>query len=389
MAILVSFRTLSCNEREALVRFSVRDTGVGIPEEVQQRLFESFTQADASTTRRFGGTGLGLAISKQLVELMGGEISVTSVPEVGSEFTIEIDLATTDSLPAQTNPSTVALTDKRVLIVDDNQIGLKIASGMTDDFGMHTQTTDDPEAVLPLLASSYEENLPVDLVVLDYNMPGTDGLSVATSIRADSRFEDCKIVLLTSSDIEKPSGIDGYGLKPYFRDGLAKLLCQALDLDSRSSTPSGGSLDVPELVGAGLKVLVAEDNPVNQRVATKMLEKLGATADVAANGVEAVEMWQQFEYDMIFMDCQMPELDGYGATGQIRAEEEQNGLSTTPIIAMTANALAGDRENCLAAGMDDYASKPIKLDQLAKIITLWTRPGATVQQSPSHMHPDS
>ncbi|MEM7097396.1 MAG: response regulator [Pseudomonadota bacterium] len=373
--VVVRVRVSAIDDQSARVQIAIVDTGVGISQEAQSRLFESFTQADASTTRRFGGTGLGLAISKQLVELMGGEISVTSAPEEGSQFAIEMALGTADVALVESTEGFHALNNKRVLIVDDNQVGLKIASSMTRDFGMNTQTTDDPEAVLPLLAAAHELEQPTELLVLDYNMPGMDGLSVATAVRADARFDACKIVLLTSSDIEKPSGIDGYGLKPYFRNGLAKLLCQALEVDDVSNVPVEPSSASPSLVGEGLKILVAEDNPVNQKVATRMLEKLGATADVAANGVEAVDMWHQFEYDLIFMDCQMPEMDGYGATSQIRAFEKESGRRPTPIIAMTANALAGDRENCLAAGMDDYASKPIKLDQLGQLITIWTQPG--------------
>ncbi len=371
--VVVSFEQVQIEGDQVHMRIGVKDTGVGIDATVQDKLFSSFTQADASTTRKFGGTGLGLAISKQLAELMGGSIGVDSEVGIGSEFWIEMKLPLCTEVVEQEVDDQGKLQGLRMLAVDDNDVGLKIVEQMARSFGMDVTTTQDPLDVMHLLRVGSEEGSPYDVVALDYNMPVVDGLTVAQNIRDDEQLSGTKIVLLTSSDLRSPGGLDGYGMKPVMRGGLARLLMKALFDDDTMRTLQ--TEPAHEQAPQNLRVLLAEDNPVNQRVAVRMLEKLGCRVDVAANGREAVDMWEQFDYAMIFMDCQMPELDGLSATKEIRARQTSVERSHIPIIAMTANAMPQDEVDCLAAGMDDYASKPIKINNLAKMVSKWQSAG--------------
>ncbi len=367
--VLVSVQAGSPADGQVAVRISVQDTGPGVAAEDQQRLFESFTQADTSITRKFGGTGLGLAISKQLVALMGGRIGINSSPGQGAEFWIEVSLPRCELEPGRGTPDFSRLQGYRMLAVDDNETGLQIVRRMAESFGMETVVTHLPEDVPALLEDAHRSGRAFDIVVLDYHMPGVDGLTLAADMRADARNNHSRIVLLTSSDLQAPAAVDGYALKPVMRFGFARLLLRAL-FDEQDSEAVPAAI-VPRHPQANIRVLLAEDNPVNQRVAVKMLEKIGCRVDVAANGREALEMWQQFPYSLIFMDCQMPELDGLSATARIREMERDSGGGHVPIIAMTANAMARDREECLAAGMDDYASKPIKIGLLNELVDRW------------------
>ena len=362
----------------AQLKISVIDTGVGISESAQANLFESFTQADTSTTRRFGGTGLGLAISKRLVELMDGEIGFVSdgaaasasasTSGSGSSFWFTLNLPTYSEDPQARIPE--ALRGLRVLVVDNNELGRNIFAHAFARAGIDAEiVADGPQALEAIAARKFE------LVLLDYQLPGIDGLELAGQLRGFDA--DLGVVMLTCTDLrgsETIAELDGYAVKPVMQETLYKLLASALDHPSAPLKRDNlQPLDPPEGGNHRHRVLLAEDNVVNQKVAVRMLEKLGATVDVAANGQEAVEMWERFPYAIVFMDCQMPELDGLEATRQIRQLEIVDDRHT-PIVAMTANAQLKDEEDCLSAGMDDYLAKPVKTLQLHDMLQRWCPP---------------
>ena len=370
--VMVKVDELKKSGSTQVMRISVHDSGPGISTDAQARLFDAFTQADTSTTRKYGGTGLGLAICKQLVELMGGEIGLSSKPGEGAEFFFTLPLLISE-MKFDDQTIDERLKDKRMLVIDDNAIGLRVGCEMGRSFGMHVAGCIDPLKVIDMLDLAIEQDEPYDLLALDFHMPELDGLTLATNIRGEIRYNNLKIVMLTSSDIKRPPGLDGYTLKPLMREGLKQLLLAALfDEPAHNSTSAEEGHSI-ESIASGLRILVAEDNLINQRVATRMLEKLGCSVDVAANGREAVAMWQQFDYAMVFMDCQMPELDGFAATREIRDQERKLDQTPTPIVALTANAMAQDQQNCLDAGMDDYASKPVKMDLLQSMVVKWSQ----------------
>jgi PAS domain S-box-containing protein len=360
------------------VRFSVRDTGPGIPEEVRPKLFESFTQGDASTTRRFGGTGLGLAICRKLTEMMGGTIGVDSKPGEGSTFWCELPLKTGNAPEPDLRQAGEdrPLRGNRLLVVDDNPVGREILRAMLSGLGALVQTAGNA-AEARIMAIQWQP----DLLVVDYHMPDVDGLTLVASLRRHRRTLNLRIVMLSSSDLPSDARdsvrLDGFATKPVMKAGLLQICQRALQGPSilPDANPPAGVVSVATDSPQNLvRVLLAEDNVVNQKVAVRMLEKLGCRVDVAANGREALEMWRQFPYNMIFMDCQMPELDGLSATRLIREEESRE--AHIPIIAMTANAMERDREDCLLAGMDDYASKPVKLEMLGELVTRYSTRGA-------------
>ncbi len=355
------------------VRLTIRDTGPGLDVDVQSRLFDSFTQGDASTTRKFGGTGLGLAICKKLIQMMSGSIGVDSRPGQGACFWFSLPL---NALPEGMDVEDPTLFDHslaamRVLVVDDNPVGRDIMLSILLSLGADAEAASSAKEGLGILS----ERLP-DLVILDYHMPDMDGLAMLAQLRSEPRTSSLKVLMLTSSDLTKEDqtkyGFDGWGTKPVMKRGLLRLCKNVLRATPQPATVAG----VDQVVAIGPRsnepvqnqhrILLAEDNLVNQKVAVRMLEKLGYEVDVAVNGQEAVDMWKQYPYAMIFMDCQMPQVDGLTATQIIRATERTG--QHIPIVAMTANALDQDREACLAAGMDDYASKPVKLDLLGKMV---------------------
>ncbi len=367
----------------AKVRFEVADTGIGLTAQQRGRLFGAFTQADASTTRRYGGTGLGLAISKRLVGLMGGEIGVESEPWLrpGSRFFFALPLEKQfeGSVPAL--PPRADLRDLRLLIVDDNATNRKILGHQVASWGMESGEADGGARALEALRAAADDGRPYDVAVLDMMMPGMDGMELARRIKSDPALPSPRLVLLTSLgqrgdgvDVRE-SGIEAYLTKPVRQSDLYDAL----------ATVVGGSEATPEEKGPGLvtrsalretsraskaRLLVAEDNPVNQKVAVKMLERLGYRADVAANGLEAVEALGRIPYAAVLMDVQMPEMDGYEATAEVRRREADTGRHI-PIIAMTANVMAGDREEALEVGMDDYVPKPVKPQELREVLERW------------------
>jgi signal transduction histidine kinase/DNA-binding response OmpR family regulator len=351
------------------LRFEVRDTGVGIAAGDQQRLFESFAQADASTTRRYGGTGLGLAISKRLVEMMGGAIGVDSVVGQGSTFWFTARLAARPD-PGPAVVERVSLRGASALIVDDNDTNRAILERQLAGFGMTTASASDAGVALQILRRAVQSGTVPDVAVLDRQMPGMDGVELCQAISADPSLEHVRIIMLTSASSARPSDcgrVTVYLTKPVRQSELLDALEAALAVGdvptAVSSSPSPGP--APDATGA--RVLVAEDNPVNQKVAAAMLKRLGYRVDVVANGSEAVDAVEHVPYAAVLMDCQMPEMNGYEATEEIRRREPPG--HHLPIVALTASAIRGDEDKCLAAGMDAYVTKPVTVKALGAVLT--------------------
>jgi two-component system, sensor histidine kinase and response regulator len=376
--VVVHASHIESDNSSGYLRFEVRDTGIGIEPEVQKRLFSVFTQADASTRRQFGGTGLGLAISRQLIELMGGEIGVRSVSGNGSTFWFTIHLPTVQSpLPLVCD---LRLSGKRVLIVDDNETNRKILRYLTNSWGMvPSEAASGPEALHLLQV----DQSGFDVAILDYQMPGMDGLELARAIRAGGPNAELPIILLTSLGEYKElnteeARIAAFLTKPVRRTRLMQALQSLFGPQEGVSTSTGtangmGNLEAhartPCSSVAG-RILVVEDNIINQRLAKRLVEKLGYHADVAADGNEAVTALNLRPYDLVLMDCHMPVMNGFEATRQIRRNAATG--PHIPIIAMTAQAMTGDREECLTAGMDDYVTKPVRFSELTATIERWT-----------------
>ena len=353
-----------------LVRFEVSDTGIGIPEEHRVHLFEPFSQADTSTTRRYGGTGLGLAICQQLVAAMGGELGVSSEPGTGSTFwaTVPLTFAVEPEQPPP--PSAEVLAGLRVIVVDDNETNRVILHDQLSAWGMSVETVADGEAALALMRTALREEQPFDLGVLDLCMPGMDGLELGRRIAADGALAHTPLVLLTSGpDVGQAeanaAGIAASLTKPVLLTRLRTVLRTLV------ATPPRASVAVPAARRASVRgrVLVVEDGEINQLVATGILESLGYEVDLADDGYQALDALERATYDAVLMDVRMPNLDGYGATAEIRRREGTD--AHTPIIAMTASAIEGDREECLAAGMDDYISKPIDRAIVDTVLGRW------------------
>jgi len=382
--VILRVRKESEHGKALSVRFEVTDTGIGIDAAQQSRLFESFIQADASTTRRFGGTGLGLAICKKLVERMGGQVGVQSEAGKGSTFWFALTLETGALKPGRPAPSHAALQDVRVLVVDDNKTNRVILEQNLRVWGARSSSFESGHDALLGLHRAVEAGDSYRLAVLDDQMPGMDGIELARAIRRDPAIEGIGLVLLTSSSrpgdsrIAERAGIDAFLTKPArianIYDCLAALLEPAGD-ESAGVITENMPYTFTEVASASkARLLVVDDNPVNQRVAVRMLEKMGHVVDVADNGIGALAALGRVKYDAVLMDCQMPDMDGFEATREIRRREGSD--RHTIVIAMTAGAMAGDQEKCLAAGMDAYLSKPVKADKLAAMITLWTDPNA-------------
>jgi CheY-like chemotaxis protein len=361
------------------IAFVVRDTGIGIAPEHCARIFESFAQADGSTTRKYGGTGLGLAIAKQLVEMMGGAITVDSTPGQGTAFRFTVCLSTSTSQASALPSARPPRPDVRVLVVDDNASNRQLLSQLLTAWKFpHGSAASGPQA-LELLRAAAVRQTPYTLALLDMQMPGMDGLALARAIKADVAIAAVRLVLLTStgsqsdSQIMRYTGIEHYLTKPlrpsHLYDCIAAMLGHA-----RREAPVSKVLVLAEHGGPARlqgRVLLAEDNPVNQEVAASMLESLGCQVTMVANGSAAVAALAQTAFDLVLMDCQMPEMDGFTATRVLRERECQTGSGHLPIIALTANAFVQDREQCLAAGMDDYLSKPFTLQQLHTTLGRW------------------
>jgi two-component system, sensor histidine kinase and response regulator len=382
---------ISDDGHTAVVRFEVSDNGIGIADEDQRRMFEPFAQADASTTRRFGGTGLGLAIVRQLVELMGGHLGLDSEVDRGSTFWFELPFARQDTTAAKAASDVGEFTSLRAIIVDDNATNRLILRQQLLSWGLQPDEAEDGPAALERVHAAAADAAPYDLAILDLNMPGMDGLEVAHTIKADPATSSLKLFLLSSSgrvqsDVATAAGLSGTLTKPVRQSELFNCLIEGLQMHNPDPTDPREPSPRPEptSIDHGV-VLLVEDNTMNQLVATRMLAKLGYRADVANNGREAIDAITIGAYDAVLMDCQMPEMDGYEATRQLRRAEAGTGRHL-PVIAMTAAAMQGDREACLAAGMDDYITKPVSVDAIATVLDRWTAPKPAPDAEPTVSH---
>jgi PAS domain S-box-containing protein len=392
--VVVTVECETRDSRRAGIRVSVQDTGLGIPEDKLGSLFKTFSQVDSSTTREFGGTGLGLAISKQLVELMGGSIGVSSRVGEGSTFWFRLPLEL-DTHPCPTPFPVSDLRNLRILIVDDNEVSRRVLHEQVISWGMRNGSLASAEHAVETLRQAKASNDPYHFALLDYQMPGMDGATLAAAIKNDRMIRDTVVILLTSvghwSEVRPMEGafVDASLVKPVRQSQLlntlatvwSKQLARSVPDNSRhcQQTAAGVPARDERFAGRGIRVLVAEDNAVNQKVARRMLEILDIRVDLVANGLEAVQMLEMAPYDLVFMDCQMPQMDGYAAAREIRRRER--GGRRVPIVAMTAEAMTGARESCLEAGMDDYVCKPVQRGELADKLEHWVRSSspATIQ----------
>jgi CheY-like chemotaxis protein len=377
----------ACDGVYETLRFSVTDTGIGIGPEDRAKLFESFTQADSSMTRKYGGTGLGLAISKRLAELMHGSIGVQSELGKGSTFWFTARLERQADGVTFTDVHIIALRGKRVLIVDDNATNRSVLAEMCRGWGMTFDDAEDGQHALEVARAAIRAGRSFDVAIVDVQMPRMHGFDLVRAMRADSDLALIPIIVLTSLvqrfDANELTrlGVDAYLAKPVRRGRLAECLLPLIGGPAANALMPKPAL--PAAVasrGPKPRVLVVEDNAVNQLVARRLLERLGWRADVAGNGIEAVHANAAIRYDVILMDCQMPEMNGLDATALIREREYKSG-GHVPIIALTAGAMKGDMEACLDAGMDDYLSKPIKLEDLELMLNRW-RPVEEKAESP-------
>ncbi|MBI4880609.1 MAG: response regulator [Planctomycetes bacterium] len=383
------FLDVDCEPRaggRVLLRVAVTDTGMGIPEHKLGCLFQVFTQVDASTTRQFGGTGLGLAISQRLVQLMGGEIQVHSVMDQGSTFSFDIELGV-DQPAGVPAAEALELSGVWALIVDDNPVNRRVLLDGLGRWGLRCSAVADAAAGLEAIAAANASGEPLQLVLLDYHMPGMDGEGLAAKIRADAANQDLALLMLSSAydglsqQRLRELGISRQLFKPTRDAALREAILQALGPKCASAPiPTAaaataavqGQAATGAAAGTRIRVLLAEDNVINQRVATRMLERLGCEVTLADDGGAAVEAFAAGSFDVVLTDCEMPIMDGFEATRRIRSHEAARG-GRTPIIALTANAMVGFREQCLAAGMDDYLTKPVRLDEMGRALAKWTR----------------
>ena len=395
------------SSNSATVRFEVTDSGIGIEPEVQAKLFKPFMQADSSTTRKYGGTGLGLMISKQLIELMGGQIGVGSVVGRGSTFWCTARFIKQADSPRAILPSG-DLKGRRVLIVDDNESNRIILRHLATGWGMVADMAENAEEALDKINEAPQQHISYDLAILDVVMPGKDGLQLAREIRRHPAGSEIRIVVLTSllqrghAEQARQAGALGYLPKPVRHDQLHECLRTVLGIshDTQVTSPQTAQARQRRLKAPSPaqplshpRILIVEDNIINQKLVVRMAEKLGYPSAVAENGQDAIEMLTKEQFGLVLMDCQMPVMDGFEATQRIReaeahhAEADDSTSASTdhdvdligwrhiPIIAVTANAMQGDRAHCLAIGMDDYLAKPIHLDALRDILHRWAPPG--------------
>jgi PAS domain S-box-containing protein len=377
--IIVRVELESESDTEAVVRFSVHDSGIGIAKDKQATLFHQFTQVDASTTRKYGGTGLGLAISKQLTEMMGGTIGVNSTAGYGSEFWFTAHLlkrvAQDDS---ESSSPGVALRGTRILVVDGSAFNREIILKQLRAWEVRPDEAPDVETALELLRSASEAEDPYALALLAKVLPSTDVEALARTIRSDARLGKTRLMAmiplneLGAVDRLEAAGFAAFLTKPVRQSDLLDGLMTVLDGGSNCNRrEKAAPSTIPDLHRRSVRILIAEDNAINQRVALGILDKMGLRADAVANGIESIKALESIPYDLVLMDVQMPEMDGYAATARIRDPESTVLRHDLPVIAMTAHTMAGDRDRCLAAGMDDYVAKPVNPRALAEVLDRW------------------
>ncbi|MFH1313232.1 MAG: response regulator [Candidatus Eisenbacteria bacterium] len=369
------------DDEEAVIRFAVKDSGPGIPRDRRDSLFEAFTQVDASTTRKHGGTGLGLSISKQLAELMHGGIGVDSTEGEGSNFWFTAALAKQQAKPEPPVLTDVDISGMHILVVDDNATNRRFLSSLLRTWNCRPVLTEDGQAALKEVHTAARNGDPFTTAIVDMQMPEMDGETLGRKIKDDAEIKDTNLVMLTSvgrrGDVSRLEqlGFSAYLTKPVKQSALYD--CLVSIRAGRKSIAPGRTRRIitrhslAENRRRKIRILLAEDNIVNQQVALKILDKIGFRADAVANGREALESLKNVPYDVVIMDCQMPEMDGYEATRRIRDTSSAVRNHKVPIIAMTANALQGDRQKCVDAGMDDYVSKPVEPEDLAEVLSRW------------------
>ncbi|MEW6130725.1 MAG: PAS domain S-box protein [Acidobacteriota bacterium] len=391
--VIVSVTKQPLSPSQIRLRVEVTDTGIGMEKAIQANLFQAFSQADSSTTRRYGGTGLGLAISKQLVDLMQGEIGVVSQPGKGSTFWFTIPLEVQTDERVAPLPQKSVIEKLRLLIVDDNETNRTILSHYVSSWRMRYATAGSAREALQVLREAADAD-PFGLAILDMQMPEMDGLKLVEAIKSDERLHATRLVMMSSlgniGDQQKNPGIEAFIIKPVKQselfDCLATLIAETPHTLKTAGTKGNrpierarlnADLPVEHSLNTKVRLLLAEDNPVNREVAVLQLQSLGYQADTVTNGREVIEALAKNDYAIILMDCQMPVMDGYEATAAIRRTQ---GDKHSIIIALTANALEGDAERCLAAGMDDYLSKPIDPEKLDAMIKKWLNNSAIVTE---------
>jgi two-component system sensor histidine kinase/response regulator len=394
--IVISVKERMSDDRHIELEFSVTDTGIGMTSEQLEKLFESFSQADTSTTRRFGGTGLGLAISKRLVNMMHGDFSVKSQIGEGTEFTFNARFEHGTAVPAERAQLPLNLQNMKVLVIDDNETALEIDERLLEAMSFKVATSQTAGEALELIRQAQITDEPFRIVFLDLKMPDINGLDTYRKMKEFIPPDKMpKTIMVTAYGTEniiqeaEEAGIDGYILKPVNASQLFEAIIGVFGQNLPSwSTVKTASQAQPELL-KGYRVLLVEDNDINQQVAKELLEDSGLSVSIATNGLEAVRETTMNSYDALLMDIQMPEMDGYQATENIRKAEQNNEVKYSgmhqhiPIIAMTANAMSGDREKAIAAGMDDHVSKPIDPDQLIKVLARWIMPERDNNNPPS------
>jgi CheY-like chemotaxis protein len=384
------------------IRLWVKDTGVGIPPEAIDRLFAAFSQAESSTTRRFGGTGLGLVISRRLVEMMGGKVAVQSKLQVGSTFSLEVTLPKGDPANARSRAEEIDLSQQSVLIVDDNETNRQLMVMQLAPTRLGIDVASNAISAIEVLRHAARHGRPFSMAILDMAMPGIDGMQLALAIRNDPAIPSMPVAL--ASSLGTRPGLAEMAEAEVFRwlsKPLAsgRLLQVVQDMASLGGARSGSSRPAEVAASAmatevadTLEVLVAEDNEINRRVLAGMLRRLACRVTFAVDGREAVQLAKGKQFGLVLMDCQMPEMDGYEATQRIRALG--GAWARLPIVALTANVLSADRDACLASGMNDFLGKPVKLDVLRATITRWTRGGggtdaAALMAVPAPSRPDA